>query len=706
MADVVRVNAGETAAKGPLANIKDLFIPVALVVVVMMLLIPLPTVLLDALMAMNVLGALMVLLTVLFTQKPTEFSLFPTVLLVSTVFGLALNVSSTRLILLQGASFNGRMIRAFSSFVVGSGGPEGNVVGFIIFVVIIAVQVVVITKGATRVSEVAARFQLDSLPGKQMAIDAEYSSGAITQEEATHRKEELQQESQFYGSMDGASKFISGNVKVGIFITAVNVLGGIIIGTVIHGEPIGSAMSNYISFSVGDGLLSQLPSLLVSVAMGIVVTRAAAPGDLGEQVATQFSRDAKVYWVAAAVLIGFALLPGFPWYVLVPMAILVGFYAFYIGRLKRRKADFDEMMTKSQVKARPDEGTEMSPVVPLDALSLELGYGLIPLVDKDKGAELLERLQGVRRQSGLELGLVIPKIRIIDNMMLEPSEYCFKIKGVDVGRGKIRLGYYLCIKPGQVTEEIPGEETLDPAFGLPSIWVGEDRRDEAERAGYTVVDPPSIIATHLTEIIKRHAQDILGRQETQAILETLKKDYSAVVEEAQKTATLGDIQKVLQGLLRERVSIRNTVSILEAVADYAPVSRDPEFLTEKSRQALAMQICHQYADDRHVLRVMMLDPALEQRIIDSQVKTSSGRVSGLDPQTRSGWIRSLSRSVAAVQEKGWFPVIFCSEDARALVKSSTEREIPDLAVLSVPEIAQGITLESVGVIRLENQAAA
>jgi flagellar biosynthesis protein FlhA len=627
-------------------------------------------------------------------------------LLVVTVFGLALNVSSTRLILTQGARFDGRMIRAFSSFVVGSGGREGLVVGFIIFIVIIAVQMVVITKGATRVSEVAARFQLDGMPQKQMSIEAEFNSGSITEEEARERKRDLDLELSFYGSMDGASKFISGNVKVGIFITVVNVLGGIIIGTAIHGEPISSAMSNYIAFSVGDGLLSQLPALLVSVAMGIVVTRAATPGDLGEQVATQFSRDAKIYWVVAVVLLGLALLPGFPWYVLIPMAVLLGFYAFHIGRVKRRKADFNEMMSKTQGKSRPDEGAEMSPVVPLDALSLELGYGLIPLVDKDKGAELLERLQGVRRQSGLELGLVIPKIRIIDNMMLEPSEYCFKIKGVDVGRGKIRLGYFLCIKPGQVTEEIPGEETLDPAFGLPSIWVGEDRRDEAERAGYTVVDPPSIIATHLTEIIKRHAQDILGRQETQAILETLKKDYSAVVEEAQKVASLGDIQKVLQGLLREQVSIRNTVSILEAIADYAPVYKDTKFLIEKARQSLAMQICHQYADDQHTLRVLMLDPALEQKIVDSQVNTRSGTISALDPQTRAGWIRALFHSVSAVREKGWLPVIFCSEEARALVKSSTEREIPDLVVLSVQEIAQGITLESIGLIKLENQAAA
>jgi flagellar biosynthesis protein FlhA len=672
-----------------------------------MIVIPLPAVLLDTFMALNLILSLLVLLIVLYTRKAVDFNLFPTVLLVVTVFGLALNVSSTRLILSQGAGFQGRMVRAFSTFVVGSGGTEGLVVGFVIFIVIIAVQAVVITKGATRVSEVAARFQLDGMPQKQMSIDAEFNSGSITEEEAQARKRELDLELSFYGSMDGASKFISGNVKIGILITVVNVLGGIIIGALLHGEAIGLALSTYIAFSVGDGLLSQLPSLLISTAMGIVVTRAAAPGDLGEQVATQFSRDAKVYWVAAGVLLLFALLPGFPWYVLVPLAGLVGFYAYHIGRVKQRKAGFDQMMARTQERGKPrDEGAEMSPVVPLDPLSLELGYGLIPLVDKDKGAELVERLQGVRRQSGLELGLVIPKFRIIDNIMLEPSEYCFKIKGVDVGRGKIRIGYYLCIKSGQVTGEIRGEETLDPAFGLPSVWVGEDRRDEAERAGYTVVDPPSIIATHLTEIIKRHAQDILGRQEIQAILDTLKKEYSAVVEETQKAASLGDIQKVFQGLLRERVSIRNTVSILEAIADYAPVSRNTEFLVEKARQALAMQICHQYADEKRVLRVLTLDRALEQKIIDSQLKTSSGRVSGLDPQTRALWLRALSRSVTLVQEKGWPAVICCSEEARALVKSSTEREIPDLAVLSVAEIAQGINLESVGLIRLENQAAA
>ncbi|MDR3193246.1 MAG: flagellar biosynthesis protein FlhA, partial [Treponema sp.] len=477
---------------------------------------------------------------------------------------------------------------------------------------------------------------------------------------------------------------------------------------------VGAAISNYIAFSIGDGLLSQFPALLISTAMGIVVTRAAAPGDLGEQVAIQFSRDAKIYWVAAVVLVGFAVLPGFPWYVLIPMALLVGFYAFHIGRVQRKKASFDEMMAKTagQGKKSRDEAAEMSPVVPLDALSLELGYGLIPLVDKDKGAELLDRVQGVRRQSALDLGLVIPRIRIIDNLLLEPSEYCFKIKGVDVGRGKIRMGSYLCINPGTVVEEISGEKTRDPAFGLPAIWIEEARRDQAERAGYNVVDPPSIIATHLTEIIKRHAADILGRQETQAILDTLKKEYPAVVEDVLpagrdgRSVTLGDIQKVLQGLLRERVSIRNTVSILEAIADYAPVSRDPVFLTEKARQALGMQICRHYADENRVLRVLTIDQALEQKIIDSRVETASGIIAALEPQLQSAWIRSLSRSVAAVQDKGWYPLILCSAAARYLVKYSTERELPELAVLSVPEIVQDITVESVGVIRLENATAA
>ena len=680
---------------------------IAVIVIVVMLILPLPTFLLDALMAMNLMLSLLILLIVLYTKKPTEFSLFPTMLLVATVFSLALNVSSTRLILRDGIGFKGQMVRAFSRFVVGVSGNEGLVIGFIIFIIIIAVQAVVITKGATRVSEVAARFTLDSMQVKMMAVETEYSSGSITEEESQRRKREIQKESDFYGSMDGASKFISGNVKIGILITVINVLGGIIVGMSLHGESLSAAANNYVSLAIGDGLVSQFPALLISTAMGIVVTRAAASGSLPDQLMEQiFYKGAIVYWICAAVLLFLAILPGFPWKVLIPMAAIVASHAYRMGRQQKKDASFNEMMAKSKEK-KDEKAGEISPVVPLDALSLELGYGLVPLVEKEKGAELLERVQGVRRQSALDLGLVIPKVRIIDNSVLEPSEYCFKIKGVESGKGKIRIGYYLCINPGTVTTEMAGEKTVDPAFGLPAIWIDQEKRDEAERCGYTVVDPPSIIATHLTEIIRRHAAEILGLQDTQAILDTLRKEYPAVVEEVLregKGLRITEIQKILHGLLRERVSIRNMVSILESIADYAPVSKNIWFLTEKARQALASQICSQYADDDRKLRVLTIDPALEQKLIDSKYETPSGIASALDPPSHKMWINAVSKAVAAVKEKGWMPVVLCSEQARFLVKNSTDRELPDLAVLSVPEIVPEVIPEAVGMIRIENNS--
>jgi flagellar biosynthesis protein FlhA len=682
--------------------INQSYVGIAVVAVVVMIILPLPTVLLDALMAFNLVFALLLLLNVLFSQRPTEVSLFPTMLLVSTVFSLALNVSSTRLILSKGAEFNGQMIKAFSSFVVGTGGNEGIVIGFIIFIIIIAVQIVVITKGATRVSEVAARFTLDSMPVKMMAVDTEYSSGSITEEEAQKRKAQIQKEADFYGSMDGASKFISGNVKVGVFIIIAEMIAGIIVGMVLRGEQ--NVVSYYISLTIGDGLVTQLPALLISTAMGIVVTRAAATGNLTDQVKEQlFDRNPVIYWICTAVLFFMALLPGFPRGVLFFMAAILGFHAYNVGQKLKRAESHHEMMVKTKDK-KDDRAGEISPVVPLDALLLELGYGLVPLVENEKGAELLERVQGVRRQSALDLGLVIPKVRIVDNSILEPSEYCFKIKGVIAGRGKIRLGYFLCINPGTVTTEIEGEKTTDPAFGLPAIWIDQERRDEAERAGYTVVDPPSIIATHLTEIIRRHAADILGLQDIQAILDTLRKDYPAVVEEVLregKGLRITEIQKILHGLLKERVSIRNMVSILESIADFAPVSKNIWFLTEKARQALASQICHQYADDDHKLRVLTVDPGLEQKLIDSRHETPSGVVCAMEPPIQKAWIRAVVKAVTAVKEKGWMPVILCSEQARYLVKNSTDRELPDLAVISVPEIVPDIIPEAVGIIKIE-----
>ncbi len=683
-----------------LANPSDIAVAVGTISVILMIIIPIPAVLLDALLALNLTISILIILIVLYTKKATEFSIFPTMLLVTTVFGLALNISSTRLILTKGAAFDAKLIRAFAGFVVGAGGTDGLVVGFIIFIVIIAVQAIVITKGATRIAEVAARFTLDGLPGKQMAIEAEYNSGSITEEEAIRRKAEVQREVDFYGQMDGASKFISGNVKVGIFISVVNLIGGFIIGMVLHGESFQLAITTYTALTIGDGLLAQLPALLISTATGIIVTRANAEGTFGRDVVTQFTQTAKIYFVAAAVLALLAVLPGFPWYVLIPMAGLMGFLGF---RLARKEADAAEKAKLAAAAGgkKTEAPAELSPVVPLDPISLELGYGLIPLVDKDKGADLLERITRIRKESALDMGLVVPRIRIIDNMRLEPSEYAFKIKGVQVGRGAIRIGYYLAINPGGAADDVPGERTKDPTFGLPALWISEDNRDRAERSGYTVVDAPSIIATHLTEIIKRHASEILGRQEVQAILDALKKDYPAVVDEAQKRLSLGEAQKVLQGLLREQVSIRNMVAILETLADYAGVTKDPGFLVEKARQSLGRQICLQYADSDRTLRVLTIEPPLEQKIIDSRVDSPLGALSALEPATQRQWIKALTRAVAAVQQKGWFPVILCSEAARARVKSSTEREIPDLVVLSVPEIAAEVRVEAVGEIRLE-----
>jgi flagellar biosynthesis protein FlhA len=683
-----------------LSSPSDLAVAVGTIGVVLMIIIPVPAVVLDVLLALNLTLSILIILIVLYTKKATEFSIFPTVLLVSTVFGLALNISSTRLILSKGAAFDGKLIRAFASFVVGSGGADGLVIGFIIFVIIIAVQAIVITKGATRIAEVAARFTLDGLPGKQMSIDAEYNSGSITEEQAIRRKGEVQREVDFYGQMDGASKFISGNVKVGIFISIIDLVGGFIVGMVLHKESFTVAISTYSSLTIGDGLLSQLPAFLVSTATGIIVTRANSEGTFGSDVTKQFSQNSRIYLIAAAVLALLSFLPGFPWYVLLPMAALLAFVGVRLAR--NRAADADKARLAEAGAARKAETpAELSPVVPLDPMSLELGYGLIPLVDKDKGADLLERITRIRKESALDMGLVVPRIRIIDNMRLEPSEYCFKIKGVQVGRGVIRLGYYLAINPGGVTEDVPGERTRDPTFDLPALWIAEEQRDRAERAGYTVVDAPSIVATHLTDIIKRHAAEILGRQEVQSILDALKKDYPAVVEDASKRLSLGEIQKVLQGLLREQVSVRNVVAVLETLADYAGVTKDVSFLVEKARQALGRQICLQYADPDKSLRVLTIDSALEQKIIDSRVDTPSGIVSALEPAVQRQWIKALSRAVQAVQAKGWLPVVLCSEGARALVKASTEREIPDLVVLSVPEIVADAKVEAVGEIKLE-----
>ncbi|MBI9098050.1 MAG: FHIPEP family type III secretion protein, partial [Spirochaetaceae bacterium] len=548
--------------------------------------------------------------------------------------------------------------------------------------------------------EVAARFTLDALPGKQMAIDAEYNSGLITDDQARKKKSNLQKSVDFYGAMDGATKFVSGTVQVGIVITLINVIGGIIVGVTIHGEPITNALNTYTSLTIGDGLVSQLPTLIISVSTGLIVTRSVGDGSFGEDVKKQFSAQSKIYWITALFLFFLGVLPGFPWYLLMPLSFMTGFLAFRMTRKKMIAEELEKTEGEAE-KAEKDKPAEMSPVVPLDPLSLELGYGLIPLVDQDNGAELLDRLTRIRREAALDLGLVVPRIRIIDNMRLEPSEYCLKIKGVEMGRGNIRMGHFLAINPGGDRDVLDGEKTTDPAFGLPAIWISESNREKGERLGYTVVDSPSIIATHLTEIIKKHSAEIIGRQEVQSMLDTLKENYPAVVDEVRKTFSTGEIQKVFQGLLKEQVSIRNLVVILETLGDYGSVTKDTGFLIEKVRQALGRQICLQYAEEDNILKVLTINPEVEQKIVESRMESATGVVAALDPHFQRLWINSLLNNVQKIQDLGHYPIILCSEAARALVRSSTVRDIPDLVILSVPEIASNMTIESLGEIIIE-----
>lgn len=683
--------------KSLLTNSTNLVIGVVVIAVVLFLIIPLPSFILDLMLSLNLTFAILIILLSLYVREPVQFSIFPTLLLITTVFGLALNVSTTRMILTEGQNFNGKLIKAFSRFVVGSGN-EGLVVGFVVFIIIIAVQVMVITKGATRVSEVAARFALDSMQMKQMSIESEFNNGAITEEEMTVKKMLLQRTMDFYGAMDGATKFISGSVKAGILTTIVNIVGGFIVGAAIRGESMSSALLTYTSLTIGDGLVAQLPSLLISVATGLLVTRSVGKESFGDEAKEQFSYNSQIYWITSLILLIMAFLPGFPTVVLLMIASLSLFLAFMLSRREyvRMKVGENEDAKVELERKNP----EIAPVVPLDILSLELGYGLIPLVDKEQGAELLERITRIRREAALDLGLVAAPIRIVDNMRLDPGEYCIKIKGVEVGGGHLRLDQYMAINAGGEREPIAGEPTKDPTFGLPALWIVDEERDRAERLGYTVVDSPSIVATHLTEIIKSHAHELLGRQDVKRMLDELRKDFVAVVDEVTKYFSIGETQKVLQALLKEQVSIRNIVSILETMGDYGSITKETSMLVEKCRQTLGRQITLQYLDEDRTLRVLTVEPELEQAIIDSRQETSAGPIPALHVDLHRQWINALLSAINIVQGEGYYPIVLCSESARALIKNSCMREAPNLAVLSILEIASDVQLEKLGEIRL------
>lgn len=721
MADKAERSGNSGIASGGLSRLKNFFggniqnhmIAAFAIVIVMMLLIPVPGFFLDFLMICNIALSVIILLVVLYTPKSSDFTVFPRILLFATLYGLALNVSSTRLILTKAsetkyAGFPGNMLKAFSSIVTGdtiaNPSTRGLVIGMVIFIILIIIQVIVITKGATRVSEVAARFSLDAMNQKFFAVDSELNSGYITDEQAHEKKASIQRDIDFYSSMDGASKFVSGNVKAGIFITAIDLIAGIITGVSIGHMSIGEAASTYSRLTIGDGLLSQLPSLLLSFATGLIVTgNSSTDQTLGEQIKKQFTTSGYVFIITGATLALMSLIPSFPWYLLLPIGALFIFYGYTI--LRKQKVSFAKKLEDEQKAKNKQSGEsgDVSPVAPLDPLCLELGYALIPLVNKENGAELLERVTRIRREMALDLGLVVPKIRIIDNMQLSPDEYSFKIRGIEAGRSRIKLGYYMCMNTGNVTEEINGEPTKDPTFGLPAIWVSEDQRADAENAGYAVVDPPTIIATHLTEIIRSHAADILGRLETKAIIDSLKEKNPVVVDEVLNTYkyTYGDIEKVLQGLLREQVSIRNITTILETLANFGNLPKNTWMLIEKVREALGLQICLQYVDDDKKLSVLQLSQSASEKILQHIFTPSDGSAPKLafDPVDNRKWISAVSASIAAVREKNYLPIILCDESVRLVVKSSVDFEMPGTVVLSVNEVmaaGRNVNLEILG----------
>ena len=682
--------------RGKVMNlIQHNYVAVSVVLVIFLLFIPIPKILIDLCMILNLAFSTIIMLAVLTTPRASDFQTFPRIILYQTMFGLGINIASTRLILSAKTVSTGisseqsAMVQAFANIVAGN----NIVIGFVIFIILIVVQVLVVTKGAGRVSEVQARFSLDSMSQKFFDVDNRLNSGMIDDEEAKRLKDAIRKEIDFYSNMDGSSKFVSGNVKAGIFITVVNLIGGFIVGMRFNGMNFTDALKTYSILTIGDGLMSQLPSIIISFATGILVTGTKSDEDLGSQIKNDFTRDGYTYIIVGIILIitGLALRAGTQ-FLLVP----VGALFIFIGYRMAKKQDKEKERIKQQEeqqKATNQNGTntpESEKIALIDNLSLELGYALIPLVSKEKGAELLERITRIRNEAKLDMGFLIPKIHIQDNMTLDPNDYSFKIKGIEVGHANIRLGYYMCMDTGSVITPLKGEKTKDPAFGMDAIWLPEDQRAEAEEAGYVVVDPPTIIATHITELIRANAAKMLGRQEVSSIIETVREKNPVLVTEVLETAKLsyGQIQKVLQNLLEENVSIRDIVTILETLANYASISKNPWDLTEKVREALGLQICLQYADADKKLRVMQLAEDLAVLIQENGMYPADGSKPqvAFDPVDRRKWINSVSTCLSRVKAKGYQPIILCPQVVRQFVHSSIEREMPGVVVLSEMEI--------------------
>ncbi len=676
----------------------DVLIALAIVTIVIMMIIPLPTFLLDLLICLNITIALLVVMSAIYNVEALDLSVFPSLLLITTLFRLALNISSTRLILLDG--FAGEVITAFGNFVVG-----GNaVVGFIVFIILVIINFIVITKGSERVAEVSARFTLDAMPGKQMSIDADLNQGAITDAEAKRRREKIQREADFFGAMDGASKFVKGDAIAAIIIMMINITGGFVIGMVQRNLEAVQALQQYTLLTVGEGLVSQIPALLISTATGLIVTRSAAEGNLGADLTKQLFRNERIFFILAGVLVFLAIvpgLPGFPFLCLSAVCVLIGLNLkrSHEAAVQQTEAS-QKTKTKTAAKKAQASPENVISLLQVDPMELEIGYSLIPLVDTGQGGDLLDRIVMIRRQCALELGLVVPTIRIRDNIQIKPNAYIIKLKGIEIAKGELMLDHYLAMNSGTVFEEVPGIETTEPAFGLPALWIPESEREQAELNGYTVVDAVSVLATHLTEVVKQHAAEILGRQETQNLVDNLKKTNESLVNEVvPDLLNIGEIQKVLQNLLGERVSIRDMGTIMEVLADYGRATKDTEVLTEYVRHALARQITHANVQNG-VLPCVTLDPALENRIAGAVQRTEHGSYVSLDPDTMQKLVDALETELQKLTNMGYQPIVLTSPAVRPYFRKLVERPVSGVIVLSHAEIEQSVEVQILGVVKI------
>lgn len=671
---------------------RDVSLPAIIVAIVLAFILPLPGTVIDVLLAINIMISVIILLNTIYMKEALQMSIFPSLLVITTLYRLALNVSTTRLIIGKGEA--GGVIEGFGRFV----GGNDLVVGFIIFIVITLVNFIVITRGAERVAEVAARFTLDAMPGKQMAIDADLNAGLINEAEAKERRKKIQKEADFYGAMDGASKFVKNDAIMGIVITVLNIVGGIIMGMVIRGETLQEALQTYAILTIGDGLVSQIPALMISASTSFIVTRAASESDMGVDFLKQVFSNPKVLYIASVLSFILAFfLPTVPFLMLAAVLAFLGYTLSrqQIAEQKQQEVQIEE--TEAEEIRKPENVVTLLQVDPIE---VEFGYGIIPLADVNQGGDLLDRVVMIRRQLALELGMIVPIIRLRDNIQLAPNEYLIKIKGVETARGELMLDHYLAMDPGIAEEEIEGIKTREPAFGLPAIWITEDQRDRAEMLGYTVVDPPSVIATHLTEIIKKYAHELTGRQEVQTLLDNVRQNYPVIVEElVPKLMTVGDIQKVLANLLREGVSIRDMVTILEALADHAPVTNDTDMLTEYVRQRLGRAISKKYFSDQNT-GVITLDPKLEQMLMDSLQRTETGTYLALEPGIANSILGSLSRQVQKLVQLGKQPVILASPVVRLYFKKLADQAIPGIVVLSYNELDPELEIQSAGVVSI------